>query len=342
MFFCLAMPTDDGQPKTSDTRNKKNFKIWFSPKSRKVRCCVEKPVAINLSNGDRERKPLTPPSSKPKDLSVFNFTSSSQDSDTSSPPRGKVNRKTKSKRVCPTSKQARSAKNPKTQTCVKLGYKRLKLEAVNQQWGVGKESSIDGKDKEGEKVSSGDDTRRSGKTVSFKCLTSLPEEPNNLVSQDETQVLSLDESIFDNLEVEETQTCFGKQNSDHDRLPDENTQGSSQPSSSGTSHGDDSQTTPKRLQESSPRGRKRFSRVSPPAEGLGHGVRTSRQSEHEQNVKAVVSPSQRRSAVMTVLGRKSHGVRSKRESLLYMKRNHMGETPLHLAAIKVCVSSLEQ
>ncbi|KAI7808536.1 BRCA1-associated RING domain protein 1 isoform X2 [Triplophysa rosa] len=325
-----AMPTDDRQPKISDSK-KKNFKIWFSPKSRKVRCCVEKPVAINLPNGDRV-KPTTSPSSKPQDLSVFNFTSSSQESDSSSPLRKKVSKKTKSKRICPAYKQARRAKNPKPQTRVKREYKRLKLEAVNHQWGFGKEADIDSKDEE--KVSSGDDNRRAGKKVSFRCMGSQPEEPQNLVTQDETQVLSLDESILDNLEVGETQ------NSDNELL-NENTQSPPQPSPSGTlerenQDGDDPQMTPKRPR-SSPGGRRRLSRSAsqstppPPAEDPSNSLRTSRQSKEEQNVKPLSG--RRRSPVTSVFGR-GQGVRSNRGSPPYMKRNHMGETPLHLAAIK--------
>lgn len=327
-FFCLATP------KISDSK-KKNFKIWFSPKSRKLWCCVEKPVAINLPNGDRE-KPTTSPSSKPQDLSVFNFTSSSQESESSSPLREKVNKKTKSKRVRPAYKQSRRAKSPKPQTRVKQEYKRLKLEAVNHQWGFGKEAALDSKDEE--KLSSEDDNRRVGKKVSFGCMGSLPGVPQNLLSQDETQVLSLDESILDNLEVGETQ------NSDNEVL-NENAQSPPQPSPSGTLEGenqdcDDPQMTPKRPR-SCPGGRKRLSRRAslstphPPAGNPSNSLRSSRLSKEEQNVKPLSG--RKRSPVTSVFGG-SQGARSNRGCLPYMKRNHMGETPLHFAAIKVCAS----
>ncbi|KAA0715543.1 BRCA1-associated RING domain protein 1 [Triplophysa tibetana] len=320
-FFCLAKPDS----------KKKNFKIWFSPKSRKVRCCVEKPVPINLPNGDLE-KPTASPSSKPQDLSVFNFTSSSQESECSSPLREKVNKKTKSKRVRSAYKQARRAKSPKQQTLVKREYKRLKLEAVNNQWGFGKEAALDSKEEE--KLSSGDDNRRVGKKLSFGWIGSQPEEPQNLLNQDETQVLSLDESILDNPEVGETQ------NSDNELL-NENAPSPPQPSPSGTlerenQDGDDLQMTPKRPR-SSPGGRKRLSRSAslstphPPAGNPSNSLRTSRLSKEEQNVKPL---SGRRSSSVTSVFGGSQGVRSNRGSLPYMKRNHMGETPLHLAALK--------
>lgn len=301
------MPTDDRQPKASYSKNTKNFKIWFSPKSRKVRCCVKKPVAIHLPNGDRE-KPTTSPSPKPQDFSVFNFTSSSQESDSSSPLREKVNKKTKSKNVRPAYKQTRGAKCPKPQTSrVKREYKKLKLEAVNHQWGFGKDAAKESKNDKDGKVRFGDDDSRAGKKVSFRCMRGQPEEPQNLVSQGETRVLSLDESILDNLD--ETQ------NSDNELL----TKNVKSPQPSGTllEHSDDAQTTPERP-GSSPGGRKRsLSRPSRPAEDPSHSLTPL-------NVKPVISPSER----------------SSRRSLPHMKRNHMGETPLHLAAIKVCGSQL--
>ncbi len=94
--LCLAMVTDTIKSDESFIpKNKKNIKIWFSPKSRKVRCCIEKPVDSNKSNEVQGKKTNTSPSSK--DLSVFNFTSSSQESGSSSPPRGKANKKIKKK-----------------------------------------------------------------------------------------------------------------------------------------------------------------------------------------------------------------------------------------------------
>lgn len=300
---------------TSDSKKKKNFKIWFSPKSRKIRCCVQKPVVVNHSNGDQGETPTTV-STEPKDVSVYNFSSSSQDSDSSTPPRGKANKKAKSKRIIPTS----GAQKAVTLSQMKRECKRLKLEAINHRWGFGTESAADSKDEEDEKESSGDDNLRPGKRVSFQCLGSQPEEHQKMISQGETQVVSPDESIINNVEVEDIETNCS------DQLPksSENIQESPKPSPSEAlkragedQDGDDG--TPKIS---------RTTAQSPTEDP------TSRHSEEEQNVKTVPPMSGRWSPATPVLGRRSTRVRSNRGSPAYMKRNHKGETPLHLAAIK--------
>ncbi|XP_051567043.1 BRCA1-associated RING domain protein 1-like [Myxocyprinus asiaticus] len=340
-----ATPTDAVLSKESSVTKKKNFKIWFSPKSRKVRCCVEKPVEVNLSKEDQQKKPTTSPASKPKDLSVFNFTSSSQDSGSSTPPRGKVTKKTKTKRVNPACKQARGPKKPVKRTQTKQECKRLKLEAINQQWGFGKEGALDRNDEEAEKVSSGDDNSKSSKRVSFQCPGSQPEEPQKTVHQGENQNLIPD--------VEDTESG-GKKPPSHDQLSElvsdtsesnKNAPGSLQSSPSRVpkrarvnQDSEKSASTPKRPR-TSPGRRKRLTREGTtqstplPTKDLSQSLRTSKQSKEEQNVKLNLSPLTRRSSYTPVLGR-SPVVRRNQRSPAYMKRNHKGETPLHLAAIK--------
>ncbi|CAB1328689.1 unnamed protein product [Coregonus sp. 'balchen'] len=90
-----ALPIElQAQSENSVLKHKKNVKIWFSSRSRKVCCRVEKPAEIPQPS-DREtgsgkaapRPPNTIPESKFKDLSVFNFNSSSLYSGSSSPQR---------------------------------------------------------------------------------------------------------------------------------------------------------------------------------------------------------------------------------------------------------------
>ncbi|XP_051762511.1 BRCA1-associated RING domain protein 1 isoform X2 [Ctenopharyngodon idella] len=339
--LCLAMATDAIQSEGSSvSKNKKNVKIWFSPKSRKIRCCIEKPAGSNKSNGVQGKEAT---SSKPKDLSVFNFTSSSQESGSSSPPLRKANKKTKKKRSSQVYRQASGGQSLTTRTQTMQECKRLKLEAINQQWTLGKQAAIDKNDEEHEKVSSGDDDRRSRKRVSFLFPRSQPEETHKAPHQGENQIPSPKKSILSNMEIEdsEKQSCATLSSSYHDQqvepvtdIPpesNENAPGPSQPSlpsvGKRTRENQDSQglqSMPKK-----PRNSGCGNRLS--REGTSstedHSQRTSRQSNGKQNVKPITPAT-------SDLRRKSSSVRHNQTSPSFMKRNHNGETPLHLAAIK--------
>ncbi|RXN31389.1 BRCA1-associated RING domain 1 [Labeo rohita] len=331
--------------KNSIPKNKKNIKIWFSPKSRKVRCCIDKPFDSNKSNEVQEKKANVSTSSK--DLSVFNFTSSSQESGSSSPPRGKANKKIKKKRISQTCKQTSGHQRTKTWTRTMQAYKRLKLEAINQQWAFEKKGAIDGKDEEAEKVSSGDDNGRSGKRVSFHFPHSQPEETHKAVRQGQNQIPSSQKSILSNLEVEETEK---QQNSAAFSLPyydeqvepvtdipkecNENPPGPPQTSlprvHKRTREGqgsDDPQRKPKKPRTTSTRKKRSSTEGTASDEDLSQSLRTSRQSNEKHKVKPITPAT-------PDLKRKSSSVRHKQTSPTYMKRNLNGETPLHLAAIK--------
>ncbi|XDV30130.1 hypothetical protein PO909_033114 [Leuciscus waleckii] len=328
--------TDAVQSEESSVpKNKKNVKIWFSPKSRKIRCCVEKPAGSNKSNGFQGTEATL---SEPKDLSVFNFTSSSQESDSSTPPRGKANKKTKKRSQV--YRQASGGQIPTTRTQTMQECKRLKLEAINQHWAIGKQAAIDKKDEEHEKVSSGDEYRRSGKRVSFLFPCSQPEETHKAPHQGENQIPSPQKSILSNMETEnrEKQYSATLSSSYHDQqvvpvtdIPpesNENAPGPPQPSLSGTgkrtranqdSYGP--QSTPKQPRNSGRKNRLSKEGTEDPSQ------RTSRQSNEKQNVKPITPAT-------PDLRRKSPSVRRNQTSPSFMKRNHNGETPLHLAAIK--------
>ncbi|XP_016305449.1 BRCA1-associated RING domain protein 1-like isoform X2 [Sinocyclocheilus anshuiensis] len=325
-------------------KNKKNIKIWFSPKSRKVRCCIEKPADSNKSNEVQGKKADMSPSSK--DLSVFNFTSSSQESGSSSPPRGKANKKIKKKRISQTCKQTRVGQRPKTWTQTMQECKRLKLEAINQQWAFGKEGSRDNKNEEDEKVSSGDDNRRSSKRVSFHFPRSQPEETHKAVHQEQNQIPSPQKSIPSNLEVEDTEKqssaafcspCYDQQVEPVTDIPqesNENTPGPPQPSLASVCKrtredrdSDDPQRMPKQPRTTSGWKKRSSREETASTEDHSLSLRTSRQSSEKQNVNPITPAT-------PDLGKKSSSVRNKQANPSYMKRNHNGETPLHLAAIK--------
>uniref|UniRef100_A0A673HU37 BRCA1-associated RING domain protein 1-like n=2 Tax=Sinocyclocheilus rhinocerous TaxID=307959 RepID=A0A673HU37_9TELE len=343
--LCLGMVTDTMKSDESFIpKNKKNIKIWFSPKSRKVRCCIEKPVDSNKSNEVQGKKADMSLSSK--DLSVFNFTSSSQESGSSSPPRGKANKKIKKKRISQTCKQTRVGQRPKTWTQTMQECKRLKLEAINQQWAFGKEGSRDNKNEEDEKVSSGDDNRRSSKRVFFHFPCSQPEETHKAVHQEPNQIPSPQKSIPSNLEVEGTEKqssaalsspCYDQQVEPVTDIPqesNENTPGPPQPSLASVCKrtredrdSDDPQRMPKQPRTTSGWKKRSFRERTASTEDCSQSLRTSRQSNEKQNMNQITPAT-------PDLGRKSSSVRHKQANPAYMKRNHNGETPLHLAAIK--------
>ncbi|XP_043104351.1 BRCA1-associated RING domain protein 1 [Puntigrus tetrazona] len=316
-------------------RNKKNIKIWFSPKSRKVRCCIEKPVNSNKSNEFQEKKANTSPASK--DLSVYNFTSSSQESGTSSPPRGKANMKIKKKRISQTCKATGGAQRLKTWTTQEC--KRLRLEAINQQWAFGKEGAVD-KDVEDEKVSSGDDNRRSGMRVTFHFPHSQPEETRKAVHQEQNQVPQ--KSIPSNLEVEETEKQSSAASSspycdqqvkpvtDVPQESNENTPGPPRLSldkvherTREDQDSEDPQRTPKQRRTSSGWRKTSSKEGAVSTKGRSRSLTVSKQSCEKQNA-VPATPH---------LKRKSSSARHK-AGPAYMKKNHNGETPLHLAAVK--------
>uniref|UniRef100_A0A8C1QEK5 BRCA1 associated RING domain 1 n=1 Tax=Cyprinus carpio TaxID=7962 RepID=A0A8C1QEK5_CYPCA len=310
-------------------KNKKNIKIWFSPKSRKVRCCIEKPVDSIKSNEVLGKKADMLPSSK--DLSVFNFTSSSQESGSSSPPRGKANKKLKKKRISQTCKQTRVGQRPKTWTQTMQECKRLKLEAINQQWAFGKEGSIDNKNEEDEKVSSGDDNRRYSKKVSFHFPHSQAEETHKAVHQEQNQIPNPQvEGTEKQSSVALSSPYYDQQFEPVTDIPqesNENPLGPPQPSivrvckrTREDRDSDDPQRMPKQPTTTSGWKKRSFRERTASAED-------SRQSNEKQNVNPFTPAS-------PDLGRKSSSVRHKQANPAYMKRNHNGETPLHLAAIK--------
>ncbi|XP_061648885.1 BRCA1-associated RING domain protein 1 isoform X2 [Phyllopteryx taeniolatus] len=150
-LFCglESMLNPDGLPDSSEViraqnegtilKHKKNFKIWFSPRSRKVRCVVEKapkvcrPETKSLEKA-AEAQPDAP-TAKVTDLMVFNFTSSSQDSGSSSPTSSNNNqnrkRRTNVKKIGSRKKTMKRATKKQRRQMVKR-----KLDAVNKQWRI--------------------------------------------------------------------------------------------------------------------------------------------------------------------------------------------------------------
>lgn len=285
-------------------------------------------------------------STPPGDMSIFNFTSSSQDSGSSSSPNSK-NKSSSKKRSAKKNASSRdmvqcAGRSRRKQT--KETMNKNKLEAINQRWGITGEK--DSPNKKGQACVEG--VRRSTKRVSFlsPAVTSddpqleVPPASNNDHRPDTGTVKG---SLSENSSVlnEQTQSSqnispsvirseapsvncpsFGDSPAKRDYV-------SPLKRPSETCKADDKvttlETTPKRPRVSPARGRK--SQLSPsvlnPPSSASPGCEKKKISSRKQQCKSppvLRSPSSQRSAS---------------GSPAVLKRNHKGETPLHIASMKV-------
>ncbi|XP_017562807.2 BRCA1-associated RING domain protein 1 [Pygocentrus nattereri] len=361
-----APSADSSTPsnETSVLKQKKNFKIWFSPKSRKVRCRVEKPVEVNLQTGKTGPSEPTSKLQDTKLLSVFNFNSSSQDSGSSSSPRngGHHGRKTKRKKrsVGYAGKQASNISRPPTRYQTKQKLKTMRLEAVNQQWGFGKDGALEGEVQEKEEKNCDDSEGKISKRVSFQCPDSLlkPQE----IQEASPQGAPSSKKILKDGTVKEIELSSEEQKSPAQNMqsvceqqpnpvietePAVNTKRPARPSPAKSpkrarpkEQGGSPQTTPKRPRLSPlRRGRSAPGRLAPlPTPSLSpESSRLSNVCERARQEEAQGSPNCSPSS-----GRRAPSERHSQSSPAYMKRNHKGETPLHLAAIKGDVEATKE
>ncbi|KAM4559394.1 BRCA1-associated RING domain protein 1 [Odontesthes bonariensis] len=362
------------QPETVVLKHKKNFKIWFSPRSRKVRCKVEKPSEVTVtdstSSGETAAAQQDTPAAQCQDLSVFNFTSSSQDS--SSPQRSSC---VKGKR------KKRSSENNAHNRCVQVqgpatttrkwnmqNLKKKRLEAINQQWGISEEAHISS-----ELVQPcADGPRRSSKRVSFLSSAVTSDEPRLEVPQGSANELGpASSTMTDSLSRDgvnvlnrQTQPVQSMTNSValHGELPENDSNPNDNPEKwdeipspakpSKRTRVEERklalENTPKRPRASPGRGRKSLGRMSPAVLNLqsltspkaDKGVKNCRKEEGGSPFVAHVSSMENHSrsprSPGSSVGRASPG------SPAVIKRNHKGETPLHLAAIKGDVEAVRE
>uniref|UniRef100_A0AAY4EIK6 BARD1 protein n=1 Tax=Denticeps clupeoides TaxID=299321 RepID=A0AAY4EIK6_9TELE len=285
--------------------NKKNFKIWFSPRSRKVRCRVEKPEAVSLSSADPDETLPKPreASSKSQDLSVFNFNSSSQDSCSSASPKEEGShdkKKNKNKKKKPTKSSATRQpagrrQIPATRNQSRQHQRRLRLEAANQQWGFS-----------GEEEATEPAGRKSSRRVSFRS-PGLPvqEPPQRFPARSSGVVSPTDDkrsaAVAANLPASMEEASSPRRTSRGGRMQEAAT---------------GQQSTPKRPRPSPGRGRRSLVEGITPLFTPPPSPATPRTPAQASESPALVLQSPRQS------------------SPAFMKRNHKGETPLHLAAIK--------
>lgn len=351
------------QPESPVFKQKKNFKIWFSPRSRKVRCMVEKPLDITVANsessGEKVALPLDAITTQQQDLSVFNFTSSSQDSGSSSPQR--CNDETRNRKNRSAKKNAASRKKlvqgatTTTRKQTKQNMKKKRLEAINQQWGIIED--VDMSMQKDQACAEG--AKRSSKRVSFLSPAVTSDKPQPEVSQGNNNELSTVRST-----MRESLSGGGTTETNHSVSPSLSMLVSviqeQTPSVNALKPTDDPEkrvsfspikpstktsrvemkvstleTTPKRPRTSPVRRRKSLGQMSPavlsPASVTSPVCDKNTKSSRKQQVN---SPSVLATCRKSPCTRGASVGRPSSASPA-VKRNHKGETLLHLAAIKV-------
>ncbi|CAN9497875.1 unnamed protein product [Ophioblennius macclurei] len=334
------------QPESHVFKQKKSFKIWFSPRSRKVRCAVEKPSDVTVADGASPGGTAAAaqrgaPAAQNQDLSVFNFTPSSQESASSSPQKGRENANVKKR---PAKKNATLGAERTTRKQTKHNDKEKRLKAINERWRVAQEVHQDSSEK---KQDCADVARRSSKRVSFLSPGVVSDEPQPEVPQGSANEPSPARSVAresvseHSIEVldDQAQPNHGASNGvapqgeppANDPNPEESAEKRSNASPAEGSakrcraegEHSPSEATPKRLRASPGRRRKSLGRIMLPT------VLHPRPS---------VSP-----AGGSPLARRSPGApRASPGSPAVTRRNHKGESPLHLAAIKGDVEAVKE
>ncbi|XP_072541557.1 BRCA1-associated RING domain protein 1 isoform X2 [Salminus brasiliensis] len=319
---------------TSVLKQKKNFKIWFSPRSRKVRCRVEKPV---------------------------------EDSGSSSPQRerGSDGRKKKRKKRNARAVSKRTSNNPRppTRNQTKQKLKKMRLEAVNQQWGFSKDGAVHGEGKEEEEDDEknvGDAEGKISKRVYFQCPDGQPE-PQLVQEAPPQGVPSPRRSILKEGTVKETKLSSEEQKSavrsivshcDEQtdlvmetepvvdiKIPARPSPGRTPKRARLEEQRGSPQSTPKRPKLSPGRrrrsapGRATTLSTPPPSPDCSSLHSVPERARKDQEGSPGSSPA---------TGKRTPVERHSQSSPAYMKRNHKGETPLHLAAIKGDVEATKE
>ncbi|XP_035031379.1 BRCA1-associated RING domain protein 1 [Hippoglossus stenolepis] len=353
------------QPGSPVLKHKKNFKIWFSPRSRKVRCTVERPSEVSApdsrSSGETAAAQPDRITAQHQDLSVFNFTSSSQDSGSSSQTcdNGNGQRKKRSTKKNAANRKALVQRATRKQS--KQTVKKKRLETINKQWGI--TEAVDTSKEQEQPRAVG--ARRSSKRVSFLSPAVMLEQPQSEVPQGSTTDLSLGRSTTMeslsggsgtemNRQVSADQSMSDsviKQNAnDHNPNGDPEKQDNVSPPKNSSKRTrvadkvDTEETTPKRPRASPGRRRKTQDQISPVV--LNPSVLTSPRWEKSKD--GCREEHERSPRVLAAVGRKSPGAyasphgRVSPGSPAIMKRNHKGETLLHLSAIKGDVEAVKE
>ncbi|KAL3056540.1 hypothetical protein OYC64_019095 [Pagothenia borchgrevinki] len=329
-------------PHSPVLKHKKNVKIWFSPRSRKVRCTVEKPSEVTVpestSSGETAAAQPDALTAPPQDLSVFNFISSSQDSGSSSPERSKNEKGKKRTKLNASSREVMKRgpiRAPRIQSRQQM--KKNRLEAINQKWGITEEMDA----LEEKELSRDEGPRKSSKRVTFlspvdmsdETLTEVPQGSTNELGTTRESLSGGSSPVLNDQTPPDTQIP--------EKRPDKSPLKHSPKRSRLEEEGATLETTPKRPRASpGKRGRSQMSpAVLSPFSTSPKGDKSVKNSRKEKGASPIVpSPAGRTSprSPSASVGRPPSGIPA------VMKRNHKGESPLHLAAIKGDVEAVKE
>ncbi|XP_077436733.1 BRCA1-associated RING domain protein 1 [Vanacampus margaritifer] len=350
-----SMLNPDGQLDSSEVmrpqnegtvlKHKKNFKIWLSPRSRKMRCVVEKVPKVSKPEGKSLQKAAEaqPVASKAEvgDLAVFSFPSSSQDSGSSSPKSNKNNQKrkkrTNTKNIGSQRKTMRKASRKQSRQTVKKN-----LDAVNKQWRmVEDQNTLTEPEQHGVEVE-----RAPNKRVTFIS-------PVVISDIGDLRPVSSTSTLTDGLAEPKSPKLLCQNGSDiiDDTLPASDSIPKTMPKKQGSLSSPQRsskrtrlegevvtlETTPKMPRASSGRCRKSLGHFSPAAINFPSLTKLRSEKAPRDREESLPLPSR--------AGRKSPSSRAsmgRPGSPTVVKKNRKGETPLHLAAIKGDVEGVKE
>ncbi|KAF7662183.1 hypothetical protein LDENG_00244230 [Lucifuga dentata] len=337
----------------------KPFRIWHSPRSHKIRCTVEKSSEVTILDSRSSGENV---SAQCKDLSVFNFTSSQDSAESTSPQKCNIDKRKRKKRSTKNAANRKPLVHGARKVTGKQTKQNLKkkLEVSNQQWGITEE--VDAV-KENEEVCVGG-ARQSNKRVSFLLPAVSSDEPQPEAPQESVRVHSPDRSsISGSLSAASSSTfqpaqskssCPPKHESlsandpklheDTAKLRDISPLRHSSKRSRVEATRDILETTPKRPRASPSRRRQSVGLKAPvsvsapfltsPRVDRSGKIPTEHQGDNPSFQATMEGKSPRTQSPS--VGRLTPG------SPAVTKRNHKGETLLHLAAIKGDVEAVNE
>lgn len=186
MCLCLSAtppnePCEASSEASPTVKPKKRYRIWTSPRSHRIRCRVEsRPQHATLHPTTESAQNQQPKPQKtlfkPQDASIYNFPASSQDSGSSSPSRAATGGGGKKKRKrTPKKELVRRAAERAQMDITRKQKRKLQLQVINQQWGFGSDADADNGDveetpevREGGENGCEKDSKRPRKRVSFQ------------------------------------------------------------------------------------------------------------------------------------------------------------------------------
>ncbi|XP_041940161.1 BRCA1-associated RING domain protein 1 [Alosa sapidissima] len=331
-------------------KRKKRYRIWTSPRSHRIRCRVESHGEATLFPADLAQHRPRPQKAlfRPQDASVYNFPASSQDSGSSSPSRTVSSGGSKRKRKPAKNVRVRQALVRAQMAITRKQKRKLQLQVINQQWGIGTHAEAGApEERREESEGGGDGSEREGKRPRKRVSFQNPDSPlhedhpkenappsENLVTASRSAMS--DTGLLSGASTAPPESI--KQPASPSKLPPCRMPKRARPAGGGV----EPQRSPKRPRASPgvggwPAAVDGLSTLStPPPSPSPQALSSPRGSPGGSRREPGLSPGPSPAGGRRSQGRQSQG------SPAFAKRNHKGETPLHLAAIKGDVEAVKR